>query len=324
MAIMCILGQITDQNYNLPNTNMTTLYWQVFKNLEREFQELADTIYINDAQQEVYSMKIADLLIRTVIEIEALAKELYLANEGPVLPDEDMYFDTVCMNHLNGLWNLDAKVVQVVSPNVYFDREENKVLRPLHKAHKRGTSSSDWNKAYQAVKHNRVKELSKGSIKHFLHGLAALYLLNIYYKDEQLNNLSEKDKGLVDRSFGSSLFAIKLHSISGLSVDGTYNKQVDYDECTYIIDYEPNSKDRAIDAMKEMNDYINNQALLELERLMREKAANGEIPTQEWVDQMRSQAIKNALPIKDYKLGKRFTDGLNGLLFNAVLNKQQY
>ena len=283
---------------------MTTLYWQVFKNLEREFQELADTIYINDAQQEVYSMKIADLLIRTVIEIEALAKELYLANEGPVLPDEDMYFDTVCMNHLNGLWNLDAKVVQVVSPNVYFDREENKVLRPLHKAHKRGTSSSDWNKAYQAVKHNRVKELSKGSIKHFLHGLAALYLLNLYYKDEQLNNLSEKDKGLVDRSFGSSLFAIKLHSISGLSVDGTYNKQVDYDECTYIIDY--------------------NQALLELERLMREKAANGEIPTQEWVDQMRSQAIKNALPIKDYKLGKRFTDGLNGLLFNAVLNKQQY
>ena len=141
---------------------------------------------------------------------------------------------------------------------------------------------------------------------------------------EQLNNLSEKDKGLVDRSFGSSLFAIKLHSISGLSVDGTYNKKVDYDECTYIIDYEPNSKDRAINAMKEMNDYINNQALLELERLMREKAANGKIPTQEWVDQMRSQAIKNALPIKDYKLGKRFTDGLNGLLFNAVLNKQQY
>lgn len=47
---MCILGQIADQNYNLPNTNMTTLYWQVFKNLEREFQELADTIYINDAQ----------------------------------------------------------------------------------------------------------------------------------------------------------------------------------------------------------------------------------------------------------------------------------
>ena len=98
---------------------MTTHYWQVYKNLEREFCELADSIYINDSQQEVYSMKIADQLIRTVIEIEALAKELYLANGGTVMPDEDMYFDTVCMNHLNLLWSLDKKVVMVVSPNVF-------------------------------------------------------------------------------------------------------------------------------------------------------------------------------------------------------------
>ncbi len=59
---------------------MIQLYWQVYKNLEREFQSLAETIYIDDRQQEVYSMKIADLLIRTVIEIESLSKELYLLN----------------------------------------------------------------------------------------------------------------------------------------------------------------------------------------------------------------------------------------------------
>ena len=59
---------------------MTTIYWQVYLNLEREFLQLTDTIYVNDTQQDVYSMKIADLLIRTVIEIEALAKELYLTN----------------------------------------------------------------------------------------------------------------------------------------------------------------------------------------------------------------------------------------------------
>ena len=55
---------------------MTTLYWQVFKNIEREFLQLADVIHIDDKQLGVYSMKIADLLIRTVIEIEAISKEL--------------------------------------------------------------------------------------------------------------------------------------------------------------------------------------------------------------------------------------------------------
>ena len=32
---------------------MTTLYWQVYKNLERELLGLADTIFINDEQQNV-------------------------------------------------------------------------------------------------------------------------------------------------------------------------------------------------------------------------------------------------------------------------------
>ena len=61
---------------------MTILYWQVYKNLEKEFFGLADVIHVDDKQLEVYSMKIADLLIRTVVEIEAIAKELYLSNGG--------------------------------------------------------------------------------------------------------------------------------------------------------------------------------------------------------------------------------------------------
>lgn len=115
---------------------MMPLYWQVYLNLEREFLGLTDSIYVNDDQQDVFSVRIADLLIRTVIEIEALAKELYLSNGGVVLPDDEMYFDTVCMAHLNGLWNLDEKVVLVVSPNIYFEKDENKFLHPLHKASK--------------------------------------------------------------------------------------------------------------------------------------------------------------------------------------------
>lgn len=302
----------------------TNLYWQVYLNLEKEVLELADAIYINDAQQEVFSMRIADLLIRTVIEIEAIAKELYLANEGAAMPDEDMYFDTVCMAHLNGLWNLDDKVVQVVSPNIYFEKDENKVLRPLHKAHKRGTSSADWNKAYQAVKHNRVKELSKGNIKNLLHGLAALFVLNLYYRDEKFTSLSSQDKSNVNRSFGSKLFAVKIHKENGLRADGVYTINEDYDECVYIEDHEPASKQVAMDAMAAMNDYVNRETIAELNKAIREKADRGEEITQEWVDQERANVNKRIFPIKDYKLGKQITDGLAQIRYNVVLNKMQY
>ena len=274
---------------------MTQLYWQVYKNIEKEFLRLSETIYIDDFQQSVYSMKIADLLIRTVIEIEALSKDLYLENSGEPVADKEMFFDTICINYLNNLWRLEDKIVLVVSPNVYFGKEENKILRPLHKAMKRGTSSSDWNKAYQAVKHNRVKELHKGNIKNLLHGLAALYLLNLYYKNDKIENIQDIDRLAINGSWGSNLFSVKTHRIEGLSLDGTYIKKADYDECVYLEDYETSSKEKAIDALNTMvefnkiNIYKTNQ----------------------------SQIIYN-------KLYNQATDNMNNLHYNILLNKHQY
>lgn len=303
---------------------MTQLYWQVYLNLERELLGLAETIYINDEQQNVYSMRIADLLIRTVVEIEALAKELYLTSGGAVMPDEKMYFDTVCMAYLDRLWNLDKKVVQVVSPSIYFEKGENKEFCPLHNASKRGISSSDWKQAYQAVKHNRVKELSKGSIKNLIHGMAALYILNLYYRNERINGLSRSDTANVNRSFGSSLFAVKIHGTDGLKANGTYTKGEDYDECVYLEDYEPASKKAAIEAITSLNEYERTATIAELNNQINEKTARGEEITQEWIDSIMSGIISKIYPIKDYKLGKKITDGLGHLRYDIVLNKRQY
>ena len=303
---------------------MKQLYWQVYLNLERELLELADTIYINDEQQDVYSIRIADLLIRIVIEIEALAKELYLTTGGVLMSDEDMYFDTVCIAHLDDLWNLDKKVVQVVSHNIYFERNENKILYPLHKASKRGTSSVDWNKAYQAVKHNRIKELPKGNLKNCIHGLAALYVLNLYYRNDKFSNLSRVEKSNVNSSFGSSLFSVKIHKINHFKTDGTYAKGSDYNECVYIEDIEPASKETALKAIAELNNYERNTSQTVLERLINEKTSRGEQITEEWINNEKARIISEIYPIRDHQLNKMINDGLGNICFNIVLNKQQY
>ena len=306
------------------NKAFNYIFWQVFKNLEHEFLDLANVIHINDSQQEVYSMKIADIIIQTVVEIEALSKELYILNGGAVVPDEEMYFDTVCMNYLNNIWNLENKVVLVVSPNIYFDNDENKILKPLKKANKRGTSSADWNKAYQAIKHNRIKELKKGNIKHLLHGLAALYVLNLYYRDLQIKDLKDSEKSRIDASFGSDLFAVKIHTISGLSADGAYNKKEDYDECVYIEDHEAKSKDSALKALESLNAYFNKNGIAELEKMIKERIKSGLEVTQEWIDQVKPEVAKKVFPIKDDELGRQIKNNLSNLHYDIVLNKQQY
>lgn len=303
---------------------MTQLYWQVYLNLERDFLSLADMIHINDAQQDVYSMRIADLLVRTVIEIEALSKELYLANGGEVVEDAKMFFDTVCLSHLNNLWKLGQKVVLVTSPAIYFEKEENKILKPLFKANKRGDSSADWNRAYQAVKHNRVNYLSKGSIKHLLHGLAALYVLNLYYRNESVENVSSDDKTRRNLSFGSCLFSVKVHELIGLSVDASYHKRYDYDECVYIEDHEQNSKRIAMEAIAAMNEFARSKTAQDFLRMKKEERAKEKEESKDWFQKLNNNEFSDLFSVMDYELKKQIHDGLSGLQRDIVLNRQQY
>lgn len=61
---------------------MNNYYWAVYKNLERELSDLSNLIHIDDKQLNVYSIKIAELLLRTVVEIESISKTLYFQNGG--------------------------------------------------------------------------------------------------------------------------------------------------------------------------------------------------------------------------------------------------
>lgn len=126
---------------------MANLYWNVYRGLERELLELADVIHIDDRQLEVYSVKIAELLLRTSVEIEAISKELYFREGGTKMQEgSDLYFDTDCLALLESKWLLSKKVVIVSSPSLYLTNEDNLTLTPLSKASKRGTSGSDWKK----------------------------------------------------------------------------------------------------------------------------------------------------------------------------------
>lgn len=204
--------------------NMFNPYWSVYKNLEDETIELTKYIQFDDNQTSVYSMRIADLLVRCAMEIEALSKELYWMNGGEKQFDNegkerDLYFDTDCIKYINDLWGICQKKIFVSSTKFYFQKDENRILRPLHKAYKRG--GTKWNKAYQAVKHDRKNSLKCGNIKNLIESLGALYILNVYYisstiKIESTNTIQNH----FDSRIGSELFSV-------LVVDATINIKLD-------------------------------------------------------------------------------------------------
>lgn len=234
---------------------MSNLYWPIYKNLERECLQLANYVHFSDDQTDVYSMHIADLIVRCAIEIEAISKDLYQSIGGNMNPTDasgnsrDLYFDTDCLDFLEQKWRLSTKKITVSATNFYFNDSKNKVLTPLYKAHKRGTSGSKWKQAYQAVKHDRKKSLSKANIENLIHALGALYILNLYYRDERIDigRVYLGDHYFDDR-VGSDVFSVHSCRATGLNMSDHLDDscifpslESELDESIYIIKYDDNS-----------------------------------------------------------------------------------
>ncbi|MFD2543767.1 hypothetical protein ACFSSB_15680 [Lacinutrix gracilariae] len=299
------------------------LYSSVYRNLEREFIYLSNLIHINDEQIKIYSIKITELLIRTVVEVESIIKELYFLNEGTKTDDKDLFFDTDCFGHLESKWKLSKKLIFVSSPNLYFDKEENKIINPLYKANKRGSSSSDWLQAYQAVKHNRGKNLKKGNLKHLIRALGGLYILNIYYKDTTFNLENDGTATNFDTSLGSELFSVKLHNSRSISTKEILTKRKDFEECIYLIKATDKSREDIINAFNDINNSAQEKFNREIIKIP--KFENGNIDEyhktlKDTIIKLKKTSEKQATKENGLKLKQ----SLENNKYEAILNKHQF
>lgn len=249
------------------------IFWQTYLNLEKEAIEVSKYIFFTDevlvnsggsivaqscnTQLEAFSPHIADLLVRCCVQIEALSKELYFDNGGTKpRGDTSILFDEDCLKLIDIKWQTHNKEVLVVAPFFNFTKDENRVLKPLKEAHKR--QGTYWERAYQAVKHDRYSSLQKGNVKSFIHALAALYLLNLYYRNDSWVT-KYQDISKQDYSMGSSLFAVKAPVVN----QPWYGNTPTYSESPYVVTYSDQDYQR-IEAIQQqehqaLNDYWVNQ-----------------------------------------------------------------
>jgi hypothetical protein len=180
------------------------LYWAVYKNIEREILHLAELIHFDDNQLSVYSVRIADLLVRCVVEIESLIKELHRESKFLEVDTTGKMLDAI-----NNAWKLDKKQIAIVALNMHFS-ERCSTFCPFNYKNK---DSDDYYSAYNAVKHNRAGNFEKYATIHFLlRAMGALFLLNIYYRDETFPLY--KTRTLSDNKMDSEIFAFEVKELN--------------------------------------------------------------------------------------------------------------
>lgn len=303
---------------------MNNIYWPVYKNIETEMNNLMFHIHFDDEQLNVYSSKISDLILRASTEIESLSKELYYSSGGT--SKGHIKYDEDALKYLNQLWKLESKQVILSSYNCFIS---NKILEPFKKNEKKTGSNKmtySWNNSYQNLKHDRSNSLKFGSIKYLLDATAALYILNIYYKNESYQ-LGQNSFGInFENSLGSSIFSIKLHVKKNQLNFKKYLKEDDFDECVYLLKLTDESNNNANKAFEEFNKeqliIIANTLKNELGKLPSENVKIENKDIEELTDKiknLRGQSIVQAAQTK----GKMLSDTLMNLQHEAVLNKNQ-
>lgn len=188
---------------------MTNFYWPVYVNLENEFNSLMFNIHIDDEQLNIYSSKISDLILRSCIEIESIVKSIVIRDIGPL--KKYFKFDEDGLKELNDLYFLADKEILISSVNCF---QSNRIIKPFIKNEKRTSSNTltfTWNNSYQNIKHDRASYIKFGSIKYLFDAMAALYTLNIVFKNEiQFIGKQADESRYFDFTQGSSIFSIKL------------------------------------------------------------------------------------------------------------------
>jgi hypothetical protein len=218
---------------------VSNIYWPVYRNLEKAVDDLAFAIHIDDSQLGVYSSRITDLILRAAAEIESLSKSLYKAHGGT--ETGEIKFDDVALKHLKNLWLLDKKKIVLSSSHCF---QTCRILTPFVKNETRtssptGKQTFSWNNAYQNLKHDRGNSMRFGSVKYLFDIMAALFILNVYYRNETIQ--LDKDSAGVnfEASLGSTLFSVEFVANPSHGPKGNYIRPAEFDSAIYYVVWTP-------------------------------------------------------------------------------------
>lgn len=178
----------------------TNMYWPIYLKLQNELKELSYHITIDKRQLKTYSITIADLILRTAAECENIASTL-CKREGIKFKDKkghirkSVYFNEY-IEELNKIFGLDEKYISVSYINISQDAFDCKII-PLRKEKMKVSGKEKemipWYNAYNKIKHDREKNFKLANIENLIMALAALFLLNIYLKNQTIYCVSEYD-----------------------------------------------------------------------------------------------------------------------------------
>lgn len=261
---------------------MDDICWQIYAQFEREVKEILYTITFDKYQRNVYSPRIAELIVRIGMQIESISQRIYIRETSK---EKKINYRT-CINYFEKKWRISKKGIAIKDNVVKVNDSTRIYLRPYKddcykeslvgdkklycckdspNAFKEDVSEEDrcrayrWENAYNNLKHNFYGAIKQyGTLINLIEILSALYVLNIYWDPSYIiPKLEVFGEGNNNRSDKSDIFFVFFLECyidnEKIIVDmPDLGKKVDYDWFVFL-------DIRSLDALKSMEEkYLDN------------------------------------------------------------------
>jgi hypothetical protein len=160
-------------------------YWPVYERLEKEFLELTFFISLEDVHLKVFSVKLADLLLRIGAENENSAKTLAhkLGHKNIQRSNFPSLGNILCSSI-----SLETKSIEIMW---IYQSLSAKTITPFSTWSKTKSINPVWYDAYNKLKHDRNSNFRAANYGNVLEGLAGLFILNLWLRKDEIERISE-------------------------------------------------------------------------------------------------------------------------------------
>lgn len=188
--------------------------WAAYKAIEEDMLRVAEYIPLETRQYDVYSFKLADIIMRSCSHIDSLLKDVIRNQDLSDHPNQQkiaqcrsiiqnpkrrMVKFTDYIEIFSEYWNLDPIEVTI--------RRNDDIKRPFAEFENPDPQrkTPTWWRAYNALKHDFYSEVEKGTLENALLSLSALFILNciipLHFKLEENINYLLRNRVITSPNF---------------------------------------------------------------------------------------------------------------------------
>lgn len=171
------------------------IFWEAYKDLERQFEQFLDIVPYLDKNEDTYSFRLLNLILSIGGHVDSAFKEMARFTRFSLNPDCQKILIKIKESENNVQKGKPPVTISIKLPLKAFETEyglssktiafkrlpQREIVKPFQPSNP-ATNAPEWWETYNGLKHNLGSNIEKANLKNTRDALAGAFLINVIHE----------------------------------------------------------------------------------------------------------------------------------------------